>query len=38
MKILRDESGYVLVLRGLEVLPGGKVAEADKVLLRRFKQ
>jgi hypothetical protein len=28
MKILRDESGYVLVLRGLEVLPGGKVAEA----------
>ncbi len=30
MKILRDESGYVLVLRGLQVLPGGKAAAATK--------
>src|ERR1700750_230300 len=30
MKLLRDESGYVLVLRGLEVLPGGKTAEREE--------
>jgi hypothetical protein len=30
MKILRDESGYVLVLRGLQVLPGGKAAVQAK--------
>jgi hypothetical protein len=30
MGILRDESGYVLVLRGLQVLPGGKATEVDK--------
>jgi hypothetical protein len=30
MKILRDESGYVLVLRGLQVLPGGRAAVEEK--------
>jgi hypothetical protein len=30
MKILRDESGYVLVLRGLQVLPGGKATVEAK--------
>ena len=30
MKILRDESGYVLVLRGLQVLPGGKAVVEEK--------
>jgi hypothetical protein len=30
MKIWYDESGYVLVLRGLQVLPGGKTEEIDK--------
>jgi len=32
MKLLRDESGYVLVLRGLQVLPGGKTAEAERAV------
>jgi hypothetical protein len=30
MKILRDESGYVLVLRGLQVLPGSEAAAAKE--------
>ena len=30
MKILRDEGGYVLVLRGLQVLPGGKAAVVER--------
>ena len=38
MKLLRDESGYVLVLRGLQVLPGGKRPKQNGLFLRRFRQ
>ncbi len=30
MQILRDESGYILVLRGLQVLPGGRSAAEQR--------
>jgi hypothetical protein len=34
MKLLRDESGYVLVMRGPQVLAGGNVAEKESAEIR----
>jgi hypothetical protein len=34
MKLLRDESGYVLVMRGPQVLAGGRAAEKESLAIR----